>query len=213
MNYEQYSEPQKDWNDDYAYNKATGPIDAKAPYQVRYDSTTTNGKTVYKKTNEYRADAWDVDINVNGKINFDTPYYDELMEAKIELMEDCDIDCQKRGSQLTLIATLMGAAYGCIGLNALFMFCGAWWFYLRMCSMICTMVACLFQFAILITTGVLMMTKYNNVCMRSLTPTVEGFRWTMADDFYVTFSLWVISFFAMFIFVCCGMCSGYKSNH
>ncbi len=167
MNYEQYSEPQKDWNDDYAYNKATGPIDAKAPYQVRYDSTTTNGKTVYKKTNEYRADAWDVDINVNGKINFDTPYYDELMEAKIELMEDCDIDCQQKGSQLTRVAFLLMISYSLVIINSIFMCIGSFRFFCRMCSTLCSLLICCGQIGIQLLCIGLLFSKYNSVCRYS----------------------------------------------
>ena len=36
---------------------------------------------------------------------------------------------------------------------------------------------------------------------------MDGFRWTMADDGYTTFSLWVISFFTMIGIMMCGMCS------
>jgi len=167
---------------------------------------------VYSETDDYRSDAWDVDIRVRGNITFDTPYYGELMDAFIDLAEDCDMDCQKRGSQLTLVAILLGAVYGVVGCNALCMFVGAWRYHFRICHMICTAIACLFQFAILITTGVLLMTKYNNVCGRSMTITYTGFRWTMADDFYMTFQLWIGSFFTMFIFLCCGMCSFFDTT-
>ena len=104
----------------------------------------------------------------------------------------------------------MGTIYGLVSLNALFMFFGAWIFMCRMASILCTMITCLIQFALLITSGVLLMTKYNNVCGRSLTPTAFGTRWTMADDFYVTFMLWILSFFTMFGFVICAMCQCYK---
>ena len=42
----------------------------------------------------------------------------------IDLFEDCDIDCQATGSQLTTVAGLMGLSYGIVCLNAIFMFCG-----------------------------------------------------------------------------------------
>ena len=107
----------------------------------------------------------------------------------------------------------MGAAYGIIGLNALFMFIGAWRFRWRVCSIYCTFVACLFQFAILVTAGVLLMTKYNNVCSRSMTITAPGsVRWTMADDFSITFQLWISTIFTTFIFLCCGMCSAWNPD-
>ncbi len=216
MNYEDWKTPQKNYDNKYTWNKATTAKDEKAPYQQEWEAktkTNSENKTVtyYERKDTYRADAWDVDLKVSG-INFDTDMTKELMEAKLELQEDCDMDCQKKGSQLTVIATLMGTIYGFVGLNALCMFCGAWVFYCRMASIVCTMVTCLVQFALLITSGVMMMTKYNNVCGRSMTITAQGFRWTMADDFYVTFMLWVASFFTMFGFVCCAMCQCYKSS-
>jgi len=175
MNYEYAKTPQTDYNGDYSYNKATAAYDASAPFQRSWEAKTrTNSDnesvTYYEAVDVYRADAWDVDIKVSG-VNFDTDYTSDLMEAKLELAEDCDMDCQKKGSQLTVVATLMGTIYGFVGLNALCMFCGAWVFYCRMASIVCTMVTCLVQFALLITSGVMMMTKYNNVCGRSMTIT------------------------------------------
>ncbi len=216
MNYESWNSPQENWDGRGTWNKATEPYDEDAPFVENWEAKTRKNSdnedvTYYERAGTYRADAWDVDIEVGG-INFDTDYTSDLMAAKIELQEDCDMDCQKKGSQLTVIATLMGTIYGFVGLNALCMFCGAWVFYCRMASIVCTMVTCLVQFALLITSGVMMMTKYNNVCGRSMTITAQGFRWTMADDFYVTFMLWVASFFTMFGFVCCAMCQCYKSG-
>ena len=85
------------------------------------------------------------------------------------MIDDCDIDCQKAGSQLTLIATLMGVVYGLVGLNSLFMFIGTWRYRFRICSVYFTMVLCLFQFCVIVATGVILDSKYNKVCMRSMT--------------------------------------------
>ena len=146
-------------------------------------------------------------MNVN-----DENLYKDFLKAKVEMMEDCDIDCQKAGSQLTLVATLMGTVYGIIGLNALFMFIGTWRYRWRVCSVYCPFFACLFQFIILCVVGALLFTKYNAVCARSLTPTAGNMPWTMADDFYITFVVWIFSFIWMFVFVCCGMCSAFRPD-
>ena len=127
-------------------------------------------------------------------------------------MDDCDIDCQRAGTQLTLIATLMGVAYGIVGLNALFMFIGTWRYRWRICSIYCTFFACFFQFFILCVVGALLFTKTNAICARSLFNTATGMPWTMADDFYVTFVIWIASFIWMFVFVCCGMCSAFRPD-
>jgi hypothetical protein len=160
-----------------------------------------------------RADAWDVDVKVTGKIGWaDGDLTTDLAQALLDLDDDCDLDCQKRGSALTVIAILMRTSYGIIALNALFMFIGAWRYRARVCSVYCTFVACLCQLILLIVSATMMFTKYNNVCMRSLSKTFEGFRWTMADDFQMTFNLWVASFILMLPFVCCGMCSAYVAT-
>lgn len=138
----------------------------------------------------------------------DEDLYRDLLKDFIDLLEDCDVDCQANGSQLTAIAGLMGAVYGLVALNAIFMFIGTWRYRWRVCSIYCTFGVCLFQFVALIVAGALMFTKYNAICARSIRETMgDGNMWSMADDFYMTFSLWVISFITMFCFVCCGLCS------
>lgn len=172
------------------------------PYRPTYDADG-------RPTGNYQQ-TWDFDISVSG-INWnDADLYKGLLEAKINLYEDCDIDCQKKGSQLTIIAILNATSFGLVGLNALFMFIGAWRWRCRVCSVYCTMFVCLFQFAIMITTAVLLFTKYNAVCARSLTPTYDGLMWTMNDDFMVTTQCWGASIILLFAFACCGMCSAYR---
>ena len=140
----------------------------------------------------------------------DENLYKDFLSDLVELMDDCDIDCQKAGSQLTLIATLMGVVYGLVGLNALFMFIGTWRYRWRICSVYCTFVACMIQFALLIAVGALMFTKYNALCARSLYATNDYWMYSMNDDFYFTFTSWIASWIWMFVFVCCGMCSAYR---
>ena len=136
----------------------------------------------------------------------DKELYKGYLEDLIELYEDCDIDCQAKGSQITLIASLMGTVYGIIGLNALFMFIGTWRYRWRVCSVYSTGILCLLQFSVIVATGCLLFTKYNGICSKSMRTTSvwdDKFIWTMSDDFYMTFSLWVASIFTMFGFVCC----------
>lgn len=143
----------------------------------------------------------------------DEDLYRDLLKDYIDLFEDCDVDCQARGSQLTGIASLLAMVYGLVYLNAIFMFIGAWRYRWRICSLYCTFCVCLVQFVVLIVTGAMAFTKYNTMCGRSMTETMgKGNMWTMADDFYMTFTLWVTSFITMFCFVCCGMCSAVRSK-
>lgn len=173
-----------------------------------YKLTDYNGRPIYS------ADQYGVDINVGGKINWrDEDLYRDLLKDYIDMVEDCDIDCQKSGSQLTLIGSLMATSYGVVALNAIFMFVGTWRYRWRFCSIICTLLTCVCQLVISIVVGALLFTKYNAVCSRSMVKTYgKNMIWTMADDFYVTFSLWVISFIAMFIFCCCGLCQSYRPD-
>ena len=143
----------------------------------------------------------------------DEDLYRDYVKDVIDLFEDCDVDCQAQGSQLTTIAGLMATVYGLVTLNAIFMFVGTWRSWARICSIYCTFGVCLFQFAALIASGAMLFTKYNAICARSMKETMgEGNIWTMADDFYMVFSIWVISFITMFCFVCCGLCSAMRES-
>ena len=67
------------------------------------------------------------------------------------------------------------------------------------------------QFIIAIVAGALLFTKYNAICARSMVRTMgDNMIWTMADDFYIAFSLWVITFIPMFVFYCFGLCSAFR---
>ena len=87
---------------------------------------------------------------------YDSEMYRNLMKDIVDLVDDCDLDCQARGSQLTLVAVLLGAVYGLVCLNALFMFIGTWRYRFRICSVYFTAFVCLFQFCVVIATGVIL---------------------------------------------------------
>ena len=138
--------------------------------------------------------------------------YKDYLDDLISMIDDCDIDCQARGSQMTLFATLMGTLFGLIGLNALFMFIGTWRYRWRVCSVYCTLFMCVFQLAILAASASLLFTKYNAVCARSMHfAWGEAIPYYIADDFYWSFVIWVSGWFTMFFFCCCGLCSSYKA--
>jgi hypothetical protein len=136
--------------------------------------------------------------------------FKDLMQAKVDLLEDCDLECQAKGTQLTVIAGIMAAAYGLIALNAVFMFVGAWFSWARICSVYFTLFACVFQFGVMVATGAMLFTKYNNLCARSLFRSFEPFLWFLADDIFTTFSIWVTTWVGMFIWLCCGLCSAWR---
>ena len=159
----------------------------------------------YEKVTTWKASYASIGITDDYNWN-DVDLYRDFRRDWLETIETCDVDCQAKGSQLTLIAGLLGLVYGLVGLNALAMFIGTWRYRWRVCSAYFTAVICMFQLCVLIATGCLMFTKYNGICARSMRKTSVwdgAFIWTMSDDFYMTFSLWIASFFTMFGFVHC----------
>ena len=123
------------------------------------------------------------------------------------------MDCQAKGSQMTLVAILNSTALALICVNALCMFAGTWRASSRIFSVYCTFFSCLFQFAILVTSGVLLFTPYARMCGYSLTKTFsDSFMWTMRDDYSTVVTLWATQFIWMFVFVCFGMCSAMKTD-
>ena len=173
------------------------------PTQANYDS---NGVPTTERTN-----AWDTRLSVNSDIKlYWEDLYKDLLTDYIDLIEDCDVECQKKGSQLTGIASLMGFIYGIVGLNALFMFIGTWRPNWRVCSAYCTLATCVCQLIVLIIVATMLMTPYNAICARSLYPSWgPSLPYYMTDDFNMTFTLWIASIFTMFIFCCIGHCQIY----
>jgi hypothetical protein len=67
--------PEKDFNNDPAYNKLVAPKDSNGPYQINWElKTVTNSAgqsvSVYQKQSTFRANAWDVDVSVTGSIEW-----------------------------------------------------------------------------------------------------------------------------------------------
>lgn len=154
--------------------------------------------------------ATDIEVPTNMVTINNEDLYRDFLTDYIALVEDCDIDCQASGSQLTLVASLNATAFGFIAFNALLMFIGTWMHKARFASVICTFFSALFQFAIIVTTGVILCSKYNMICARSMVNTFEGMQWTMRDDMMIIWSLWIASIILMFPFVCIGLCSTYR---
>jgi len=150
------------------------------------------GRVDNPRTYTYRKNAWDTMVSASsGSIGYnDHNLYKEYLDSFLDMVDDCDVDCQAKGSQLTLIAVLMGVATTVIGINAIFMFVGTWRYGFRACSVYCTLFACVLQFAILITVAALFFTKYNRLCSFSMVNTMDGLRWTMADDMQTMFTCW-----------------------
>ena len=159
-------------------------------------------------------EGWDMDLRVaSGQIRLNNDdLYKDYLEDWVDLIDDCDIDCQKNGSQMTIMALLMSVCYGLIGLNSIFAFAGTWNYGFRVCSTYFTLCMCLFQLAIQIAVATMLFTNYNRMCMRSLYPTWQDIYWTMSDDITTFTSMWISSWFLMCCFAACGLCGAMKKK-
>lgn len=149
-------------------------------------------------------------MSLSGSIDYpDFDLYKDLVDDWVTMIEDCDFDCQKGGSGMTLIAILMSTMYSLIMCNACCMCCGVFDYRNRVFSLYCTLFNCVFQLIITIVACVFLFRPYNAVCARSVYET-GPLDWNMSDDFYVTSSGVILSFFLMCCFCGCGMNNGMK---
>lgn len=134
----------------------------------------------------------------------------DLLQDRIDIRNDCDKDCQKMGSGMTLCAILLSVAMGLIQLNAIIMFAGTWRPMDRIISTYCFPVCGIIQFVMLIVCSVYLFKPYARMCARSLYPTWgENVQWYMSDDYFVMTFSYITQWIWMFVFCCigtCGMC-------
>ena len=151
---------------------------------------------------------WSTDIKIEGAIgHMNGDAFKGQLKGWVDTIENCDIDCQARGSGMSLVSILNGTSLGIICFNALIMFIGAWKCWARIWSTYCTMFACVFQFAILIVSATYLFSQYTiSMCSVSTEGTAEGFLWTMKDDVEMNITLWVGQMIFMFVFVAFGFC-------
>ena len=149
---------------------------------------------------------WSGDISATGSYKIaDEDLYKNWLKAYVDMVEDCDPECQAKGSQMTLVGLLNSIALGFICINAFCMFAGTWRHRARIFSVYCTFFSCLFQFAVLVTSGVFLFTPFAMFCAGSLVQTAgKGIQWTMADDYATTVTLWATQFIWMFVFLFIG---------
>lgn len=159
---------------------------------------------------------WATNLVWAGKINYDlgTDTTKMFLEGYINFIENCDLECQARGSGLTAVAQLNSISMGFICLNALFMFIGTWRYRWRVCSVYCTVIVACFQIAIIVFTAICIFSPYSlTLCSVSMTRTDgEGNLWTMADDWYTHVGLWASQLVLVFAFWICGWCQVWKGE-
>ena len=126
---------------------------------------------------------------------------------------DCDMDCQAKGSRLTLVATLNEASLTLLVINGLLGIWGGWSAIGRISQTYCTFLTFLFQLAVLITCSTMLFTPYAKTCFASLYPTSSvGEYWTMHDDYNMVLVLWGTQWLWLFIFGIIGLCGAFRSS-
>lgn len=128
------------------------------------------------------------------------------------MFEECDLECQQKGSQFTTISIMQMSCLSLIFLNGLVGIWGGWSPAARIAQTYVSFIAFLFQLAVFVTCATMLFTPYAKICARSLTPTsAKDTFWTMHDDYYMVFGLWASQLFWMFAFLVIGLCGAYSS--
>ena len=173
-------------------------------YDVGGAATTLNN---YPKGSDGSTVNWGTSLTFTGKniISKDKQLYVDVLKNYITIMEDCDMDCQKFGGGLSVVAAINQISLAFILLNFLCMFIGTWRYRARVFSTYCTYVSCFVQFLILIVSGTMLFTPYAMTCSTSLKKTLGAdISWHIADDWYALTVLWATQWIWMFVFVCAG---------
>ena len=185
----------------------------------RWSGSWFRGTTEYPNPiNNDGAVDWSSDIVPAGpsdSMNWtDEDLYRDVLKLTIDIVDDCDIDCQARGSQLTLVAILNTAALAFVFVNnGICLALGACFATSRMIATYCNFFGCMFHMVILIVSGTFLFTPYAQMCGNSMVKTAgKDLMWTMSDDYSTVVFLWATSFPLLFIFFCIGLCGAYKAQ-
>ena len=194
-----------------AWSKGTEDLDTGGPNRADAPAGATLVNT-YPKGADGTTVNWGTSLSWAGStiVNTDKAFYTDVLKTHIELIEDCDMDCQKFGSGLSVVAAINQVSLAFILLNFLCMFIGTWRWRARVFSTYCTYVSCFVQFIILIVSGTMLFTPYSMMCSTSLVKTAGDFSWHVADDWYAVTMLWATQWVWMFVFVCAAMCQQYR---
>ena len=113
----------------------------------------------------------------------DDDFYKNYLKNEIALMEDCDTDCQQKGSQMTSVARLNKILFEIIVANAAIMFLGAFFYEFRVVSVCSTPSVALIYVYIIVYTWSLLNSPYAIFCSHSMQDTTGDHKWTMRDDY------------------------------
>jgi hypothetical protein len=211
--YRKYFPVPTQWKyDDIDNNKDTAGAATAKPNDERYTSRAVNWRTDIRATQTDGLGLPQGKTAPSWTLNWNKDIYIDLVKDVQELIDDCDLDCQAKGSQLTAIAGLNSLALFFIMIQALFMFIGTWKSWARIFQVYCNFFTCIFQFAILCVSAAMLFTKYATFCGQSVVRTAGDIQWTMRDDYQVIVMLWATQFIWMFAFFFCGLCGAHRCS-
>lgn len=130
-----------------------------------------NAESLYKyRGGYYDTVDWTVDLTIDqGRIRvYEEDLWKDYLREYIEMVEDCDIECQRMGSGLSIVAFLNSLVLGLIGLNAVLMCIGIKSSMFRTMSVYCNLATCMCQAAVLVVSAFCIFSKYSmTFCARS----------------------------------------------
>ena len=127
------------------------------------------------------------------------------------MVDDCDIECQQKGSQLSVVATLLSIPYGLFGLSGIMMIIGNVTPNCRVGALFCSLCSGCLLFIFLLVSATMLFSQYSMVCSRSMVKTAgDGIFWYMADDWRMVWALWSISWPVLMCLCCCGCANAVK---
>ena len=152
------------------------------------------------------AQRWDTQLSVEGKVDYyDEDLYRDMLKDFITMVDDCDIDCQQKGSGLSVVSALLAIPYAMFGLTGIMMLLGNVTAGCRVGAIFCTICSGCVLFIMLLVSATMLFSNYSAVCMKSMTKTAgDGLFWHMADDFRMVVTLWATSWIWLMCFCCCG---------
>ena len=158
-------------------------------YSMSYWSNVLVIQNNFNNTAEYNNTQWEnstyYDIQF---INGSFPNNDTANQLKLSINETCSYDCQKHGTQWSIIYILAGFTLIFMAINALLLMAGGWIYRCRMIGIFCHHFLTIFLLASVVVTYRYRYREFGQLAAMSLMPsqttstTAYDQNWTYADD-------------------------------
>lgn len=181
---------------------------------VRVIQNNFNNTVDYNRTYWENSTYYDIQY-----LNYTFSNEETAADLKAAINETCDLDCQKKGCQWSVIYALSGWILVLMGINAGLLILGGWFYKPRMVGIFCHHFLLIFNLAALIVTHKFRNRDQGKLAAISLMPsktlsdTEYDTNWTYQDDAEFIDKIWVwqlVTFFLCLItsnFGCFKMCN------